>query len=452
MTARSRSTGTFSTKQHVTQLYQTARFGGCSNPMTRQLYGNLTYSEVVGFRKIMSDTVVPGFRKRVANGEVIMNRMSMREMEILPAEYSGFTSYYVGAYQCSGSSKFRTINEIGPESTLWSTPGANFTPVNDLWSIPQLIGSNTVESLIAEASTRCHAERGSYEVTLWETIAERKQAYAMLSQYVEQAKKISKSLLTEINTRDRKFYQKNIRNFSRLTAGAAGAWLITRYGLLPLMNDIRALIKQLKEDVDENTRHTTRAKAEFATSSSSSTIVPYDTGISENRTTVLGDTVIVRAMSIDEWKLSIADHFGLGYKDLVVLPYQLISLSFVGDWFVNASDFLKAMVPTPGVNQLGSCVVIERFQSITHLNQGIVAYGDGEVISASTMSKTGKTREKTRIPGLRAPTLIRLNRSKIDPDQYKNHMRVVDALALVGQRLAAGATHLSRMDLSKYSE
>jgi hypothetical protein len=267
----------------------------------------------------------------------------------------------------------------------------------------------------------------------------------MLSAYMETAKQITKGMyLDVIDTRRNTPFRKLVKAGSLVSAGAAGAWLISRYGLLPLIKDIQALLTQLRADQDAAERHTARGKAAVGRSS----VVPIQNicmgHITENGSKLLTDEVRVRAMSLDEWKMSLLDHFGLGSKDLLTLPWELLTLSFVADWFVNIGDFIGAMIPLPGVNQLGSCIVYQRVRSTTVTITGYSSYGISNVSSSGSMSKTGTFVEKVRSPGLRNATLVKLNRSKIDPALDKNRMRIVDATALIGQRMAGIASHLAR--------
>jgi hypothetical protein len=394
----------------------------------------------------MTDDVVPNFKARSAKGEVFFNAMSALESTLNSAKLGGPLIFTGNALQCSAPNQYQSIYEFGAEYPL-SNLSAAFAKSGDGWWIsPPILSNGEIENALDEASTRCHSERGRPPTNLWETIAERKQSYVMLHSYMESVKLILKGMYADVlNERRNSPFRKLAKAGSRITAGAAGAWLISRYGLLPLISDIQTLLKQLRASLDEAERHTARGKAVVGRSTQSSiSYIPSGNHIVQNGYFLYTDEITVRATSLDEWKLTILDHFGLGSKDLVTLPWELLTLSFVADWFVNIGDFVGAIVPTPGVNQLGSCISYKRVRSTTCVVTGYSPLGIASVTSSATMSKTGSTVERVRFPGLRTPSLVILNRSKIDPDLDKNRQRIVDAAALIGQRLAGIANLLLR--------
>jgi hypothetical protein len=266
---------------------------------------------------------------------------------------------------------------------------------------------------------------------------------------METAKQITKGLYLDVLDRRRNApFRKFVKAGNLVTAGAAGAWLISRYGLLPVLKDIQSLRMQLSSSLDQAERHTARGNAVIGRSSTTS-LSQSVTHVNQNGSVLTTDEVTVRAMSLDEWQLTMADHFGLGSKDLITLPWELLTLSFVADWFVNIGDFVGALVPLPGVNQKGCCIVTKRVRSLTCTISDYSPVGIASVSSKATLSKTGTHTETSRSPGLRAPTLVRLNRSKIDPGLDKNVVRIVDASALVAQRLTAVSNYLLRQSFIK---
>lgn len=377
-----------------------------------------------------------------------MNRMIATKTTLNAAVTGGPLIYTGSTWQCSGAAKYQSIYEFGPSYPL-AANGALFEPVNGMWAPPTQVSTGELENTIDEASTRCQSERGRPPENYWETIAERKQTYALLASYLETAKQITKGMYLDVLNRRRDApFRKFAKAANLVTAGAAGAWLITRYGLLPLIKDIQSLRTQLSKSLDQAERHTARGKA--VTGRSVITSLTQNLGhVTQVGSIISTDEVFVRAMSLDEWRLTLADHFGLGTKDLVTLPLDLLTLSFVADWFVNLGDFVGAIVPLPGVNQLGSCIVVNRVTSLTCTVGDYSPSGIASIVSKASLSKTGVHTETIRFPGLRAPTFVKLNRSKIDPGLDSNVMRIVDASALVAQRLTAVSNYLLRQSFIK---
>lgn len=439
MTSRSRTKGALTLSNYVQPWYSSDKVA-CTGSLVRTNRGNRTYADWVGDRRWMSDEIVPNYRKRSAAGEVIMTRMNSVHVILNPAMLGPETVYTGSSYQCSGASQYQSIYEFGTALPL-DTNGGLFQPtVSNTWAPSSLLSNGEVENAIDEASTRCHSARGTAPVDFWESIAERKQSYVMLASYLDALKQTTQLMASDVLQR-RGPFAKFVSVTNGVTSTAAGVWLISRYGLLPLLKDIRALQKQLSEARDEAERHTARGKAmvdRFV-----NTPFSHNIGhVTELGSLLLTDSLTVRAMSLDEWKLSLLDHYGLSPKGLATLPWELLTLSFVADWFVNLGDFFKGIVPLPAVNQLGCCITYQRVGSLTCTVTGYTGNGIASVASSGTMTKTGTRSEKVRIPGLRAPTVVRLNRSKIDPGLDANHVRIVDACALIGQRLVKVSNHL----------
>lgn len=435
MTSRSRSSGSL-TGQQIVQPWFSSDKVACQGSLIRTNRGNVTYVDHVGDLRTMTDEIIPSFKRRVAQGEVFFNRMIASQTILNPAALDGPTVFTGNGYQCSGAAQYQSVYELGSAFPL-DGHGALFQPVSGSWTPAPLLSNGEMENAIDEASTRCHSVRGDPPVDFWESIAERKQSYAMLASYLETSKQIANGLYADVNSNRRSPFRSFVRGTSKVTAGAAGAWLISRYGLIPLLKDIQALRKQIEAKRDEAERHTARGKAVVERFVNTPFSIMQGGGhITKNGNILVTDVLDVRATSLDEWKLSLADHFGLSPRGLVTLPWELTTLSFVADWYVNIGEWLKALVPRPAVNQLGSCISYTRTRSLTCNVSGYTGNGIAVVSSSGSMSKTGVKIEKVRFPGLRAPTLVVLNQNRNDPVLEKNHLRAVDTAALVGQRLA----------------
>jgi hypothetical protein len=130
--------------------------------------------------------------------------------------------------------------------------------------------------------------------------------------------------------------------------------------------------------------------------------------------------------------MSMANRLGFTAKGLVTLPWELLTLSFVVDWFVNVGDYLGALAPSPGWNQLGTilCVTEEIVNTVT-------ALGDTEdtqlysilspVQGSATIKVTTEWRQAPYPPSLVVRPKFGL---------FDGGLRDADAFFLAGQKLS----------------
>lgn len=379
------------------------------------------------------------YRARSAKGEVIMSPMSQCRIVHTPALLGSPVVFTGNALQCSGASAYQSIYEFPAAISLsgltrfWFSRTSAGYPV---WNPGELLSQSEIEGAIHEAATKCHNQRGRPTVTYWETIAERRQAYAMAGQYLRTLKQAVDGAYNDIAADSR--LRRRLRGLGKVSRAATAGWLITRYGLAPLLSDLRSFVSQLKKDIEQVDRFTARGKATVGRSQTSlSAYIPAGNHIQCTYRYELTDEVTVRAMSLDEWRMTVLDHFGLDPKGLITLPWELLTLSFVADWFINVGDFLGSLVPLPGVKQLGSCWVLQRSRSLTATMSGFSGVGIAVVSSGGSAQKVGTIVERTRVNGLPGPQLRVLNRSMVNPNLDKNWQRQVDACALIGAKLHA---------------
>jgi hypothetical protein len=137
-------------------------------------------------------------------------------------------------------------------------------------------------------------------------------------------------------------------------------------------------------------------------------------------------------MSLDEFKVSQLMKQGVGFKDLLTLPWELVPFSFVFDWFVNVGDRLRAAVPTSGFKELGSCTTVTRVDSVRGTAQTATPNAGYTIISYPSGSFDASYELKTRYAGLMAPRLV------LKGDfRFSNIIRTLDALSLCTVALSA---------------
>jgi hypothetical protein len=152
---------------------------------------------------------------------------------------------------------------------------------------------------------------------------------------------------------------------------AADLWLTYRFGIRPIVGDINNIMSALRKTV-RSERKTSREKLRLYGENSQSFVTSYGaTNLSWTRRST--EEVIIRAMSLDEIDSTFWDDFGLSPKGLMTLPWELVSCSWVYDYFLNIGDYLGALAPAVGWKQLGSCLTAKRtLQNINSMSSFVL--------------------------------------------------------------------------------
>lgn len=435
MQTRSRSDGSFSVIKYPRPWKMFLCTANCCSASQTLGWVNQTPGEdvdYVGEKRAMSDVVVPNFRKRVAAGEIFMNFMTSTKRTLHPSSTGAGIDYLTNGWNCGSGSAYRYKTRVNIPGTH-AIYGLNIglTPdSNGSWGIPTGFTTSEINNLIEEANTECLDKRGRADFNLFETIAERREAYRLLSSYLKSADKA----LERINfaTNGGIHLPKRLRSLGQATAEA---YLITRYGLSPLISDFRAVLAAWEKTTGK-IRQTVRGTKSIGRSVQTAISPGFSSSYSTAMLQLVTEEFTARAMSLDEYNVTVAQNYGFSAKGLITLPWELLTLSFVADWFLNIGAYLGAMVPSPHVDQLGSCIVLQRRASLSNTLTGVATpVGVAEVFSAPTGQKVGTVIETTRIPGLRSPSVVVRSRFGLDPSLEQDETRVADGVALLGQRL-----------------
>lgn len=404
MIPRTRQRGGFFT--YATKCSQWVKDRNCSDATEVKL-GEYTTCKVGSFQ-VTTDVVVKGFEKRKARGEVFFNPYSSSRQDSFVDQDGNGPAYQTVAKSCTSPVKYQTGHYDGPWLASLVAPGVTVPVV-------KCVSESDIANLQKEISTKVLANRGKSSNNLFESLAEYKQTLSMLNG--------------------------PIKSLNRLFGKAEGmvrvmrpdeAWLVFRYGIKPAVNDIQGIISGMKQQTGQK-RESTRAKGEILGHDTKSTTYNNFAGLTINTTVqnVITDSVHVSAVSLDEYVATLSSNIGLTPKGLITVPWELLSYSFVYDWFVNVGDLLSALAPAPGYRQLGSCLVTQReIENVYTVSN--IAYNAGYI--SLTRGWDGELRSrlitKTRTPLTPAGLVIR-NNFKI----AGNAIRQGDAMALLSQRL-----------------
>jgi hypothetical protein len=369
-----------------------------------------------GDRTTTGDFVTPNYRKRSAKGEVIMNPYS--------STTNRQTSHGGSPYVLTSLSN-PTQGYAGEHSRFfepWMSQALNGPPpIRDILS-GELIGRMT-----NECATRVSSERGRSQNNLWESLAEIDQTIGLLKNPLGAFQKFYNRNLTKVARK------RNNPDAPREAAeAAANAWLQVQYGLKPLINDVNAILKGIKK-ANRTSRVTTRAS--LSENAQEIELVQFRrSGFNFDVRIQYSDTIVIRAMSLDEVYDDIGSNIGFTSKGLITLPWELIPYSFVADWFVNTGEFLGALAPAFTTKQLGSCIVTRRVQSSdailenNFLDGGFASSFSLDVPMSGGFSCYRNTTSRTA--GLPAPVL-QLKHG----NPFKSVERAISGLALAYQQV-----------------
>lgn len=407
---RNRSRGVFSSAP--TARVNGLRYGTCSTAWL-DIPAAAVIPCKVGVVETMSDIVTPRYRSRLAKGEVFFNPMTQIKTESR-IDDPGY-GYYRKTWNdigCGVGLK-EEIDYYGSFLPYW----VNSNVQNKEIAVANpLISASDISGAITEVSTRCLADRGKADNNLFESFAEIHQAVSLLRHPL----KSFYSFITKHGARAK-------------LMSASEAWLTYRYGVKPLVRDVTTIITGLEKKIGKR-RKTTRARLDLRQIDTST----VNGGDSVCRIIIgkqISDTISFRAMSLDEYVATKASNIGFETKELITLPWELIPYSFVADWFANIGDYLNALAPAPGYQQLGSCLVTVREIKSEYTAQGFAALPIGAPTFNITRGASGKcssvkttrTRSVLGRPGL----VIRSD------FRFDNAVRMADAFSLLALRMDA---------------
>lgn len=151
-----------------------------------------------------------------------------------------------------------------------------------------------------------------------------------------------------------------------LEKAVADCWLELRYGMIPLALDCEAHIEYIKQKLQDQQSHNVRRVARSGTrkqmsaDSFSGTVwcgleYVYEPHVSaswslESRAAAGVIYSVSPRSNLDELNA----HLGLRLSDVPSTAWELIPGSFLVDWAVNIGDWLRAIVPSPGIQPLAN--------------------------------------------------------------------------------------------------
>ncbi len=431
MTSRTRSRGS---KSFVQPFTEEQNYFNCTQN-SWVLGTNFTNPLWVGTQETMTDEIVPGFRHKQAKGEVFFNPMTR---SVVTQAWSPTSEYLFRAktQSCASPPKYA-------ESRGWLNSGMLGVPRSasgDI-AVTGVYSANETNNLVTEVCTGALAKRGHADSNLFESIAEIDQTLDLLRKPLKtlygiyeriRKDKAKLLLLTEMSSNAYKVLDPRF---------LSGGYLAYRYGLRPAIQDVQTVLKGLHKSVGKM-RITSRSSSSLR-GTNVTTSYPIVGGLKFTTETSITDDIVCRAMSLNEVDVGILHNLGFTAKGLITLPWELTTLSFVADWFVNIGDYLNALAPSLGWKELGNCYTLKREISVIHNvydNTNLVS-GTHNLLSKATgvasVYQLTKSRARIVSPGI-------VVRSGFGFDKAT---RVGDAFALLAQRFVGLERELRNLKL-----
>jgi hypothetical protein len=318
----------------------------------------------------MSDVVTKDFKKRIASGEVINNPCSNSKTSIFRE-----TGGTYNATRISNPALYSRVSGSGCLTAAYrqalSGPAMLTVnlPVNDL-------------AQAAQASALASIDKAPYAIA--EDIATIREAYrfavrpwASIEELALHYARARKSL---------RFVAKHGSTLRRTPQSLASLWLEYRFAFMPMVRSVVNVFASLADATGRkyDTIHTAHGTSELEKSSSDSTVLSnftFNRGVKKKQT--VRAVVQYRVQPpLREWQYK----YGLRFKDVPELMWDLFPLSFMYDRIWNIGDAVRGLTnfSDPSVNILGGTVSVttETQQDISMVKQ--TASGWTVIISPDT--------------------------------------------------------------------
>jgi hypothetical protein len=371
-------------------------YNGVTNQSTANVFGNGTYSTCV-------DYVTKGFQKAQERGEVVMNpwqkatrTKTSQAITYADVHRTGNPSQW---YRYSGGPWTRLTHGVGSTTDLVPKIGTFLFSYDD------------VNRIAVEASTNVLSQIGRASTDTWENLAEIRKTLTMLWSPL-------KSWFQ---------FERKARAAS-LGLSASNAWLMYRYGIRPLVGSINDVMVAVGRGI-RNERVSSRAQRVISVSRNK-TFTHSTDGILASVTENASESIIVRAMSLDELTTDWRYQYGFDAKSLMTLPWNLVGYSFVVDWFVNVGDLIGSLGQAFYPQSLGRCITTQQVASVVQ-DGTTVGWAPGYTVNSPGRSVIREDLvRKERAVGLTSPGLVVKSNFKLD-----DFTRLADATTLVSQQL-----------------
>lgn len=245
-------------------------------------------------------------------------------------------SIHSGAVKHFGMNGGKMLTYLVSGFPSWnSVPSQMFAPAYD----PDL-GAQTLSKAYAK-SYGVQAELGVFLGELRETLAMLRNPFQAFRKFGDTIKRRNSA-------------------FTGFGSLSADLFLQYKYGILPLMSDVSKILALFNKRAARRLKDFHRKKGTGTNSKTTTVIVPSGFGICSFDDEIKTETVwksystVYYQKIIDNSLLSQLQMLGLSPHQLPEILWELVTLSFVIDWFYGVGDWLKLLAPNVSASYLGN--------------------------------------------------------------------------------------------------
>lgn len=219
------------------------------------------------------------------------------------------------------------------------------------------------------------------------------------------------------------------KDFNRIN----DAWLQSQFGMIPLMLDMDAIIKDYEHKVARPIKHTDRSSGVLGVEDTSKRIRYTDMfdGIGWFNLEVYHEKIIKTFVSSSVYWVRSSPRSGYGgsFNDLASFLWELIPYSFVVDWMFSVGTWLKSIQPNETVEYAGNFV-----SQKTTIEDNYYHTGGYERTTGVPISGTGSRMLITEQRLVRTPNVL-LPVTPVFRGPTLSVRHTVDLLSLIWQKM-----------------
>lgn len=397
-------------------------------------YGTISVSGepiYVGDTKTTTDVIDADYWKRKKRGDIIINYFqSVRKQREVFGQTAIVQTSILDA--CTGPS----IKQIYRYKIH---KGLDYLFAAELYSWRNLLPTVPVDEkrLRTEIITKCLADRQKGMSNLVESLAELDKTIGMVRHPLENVISFLRTFRKK-GRRNRDGTPQTNADLKNQAVFLSSEWLRFRYGISPLISDVKSVLKVLRKRYNQVEVQLVKARAsgqDIANTFKSGTansgaefIIPY--------TYSRAHTFSVRAVFYDKYRPDPFNDLGLTFHNLIGVPWELTHYSFVVDWFANFGDLMYANLPRVGVIPCGGSVTTRKIVTGVIACNGLSDNnsGDGWIFTGSASSGYRMTDTTTERGGFGVGDSGLVVNHDFRAD---NWIRVTDAVSLISQLLGS---------------